>query len=226
MSAPVHRIRILLADDHAVLRAGLKLLLNGQPDMAVVGEAGDGAATVALARETRPDLVLMDLSMPGVGGLEATRLIHQQLPAVRVLVLSMYDDERYLRESLEAGASGYILKRAADTELLAAVRAVHRGETYLHPSLTTYLVDSLLHRQPAPRSEPLPAGATPAPSVLSERERAVLVLVARGHTNQQVADLLGLSVKTVETYKTRLMDKLGCRGRAALVRYAIEHGLL
>lgn len=215
------KIRIVIADDHAVLRSGLRMLLGAQADMEVVGEAGDGAEAVREALAKRPDVVLMDVAMSGENGLEATRRIKQQAPATKVLMLSMYDDESYLRRALEAGASGYALKRAADTELLSAIRAVARDEVYLHPALTRVLVADLLQRDPAAPPQPRPE----APR-LTEREVEVLRLVALGHTNQEIADTLYLSVKTVESYKGRLMEKLGLRGRAALVRYAVEAGLL
>jgi two-component system, NarL family, response regulator NreC len=215
------KIRLLLADDHAVLRSGLRMLLDAQPDMEVVGEAADGGEAVRTALESRPDVVLMDVAMTGESGLEATRRIKQRAPEIRILVLSMYDDESYLRRALEAGASGYALKRAADTDLLSAIRAVARDEMYLHPALTRVLVGDLLRRDlSAPQS-----ARQDAPH-LSERELEVLRLVALGHTNQEIADALYLSVKTVESYKGRLMEKLGLRGRAALVRYAVEAGLL
>lgn len=215
------KIRIVIADDHAVLRSGLRMLLGAQADMEVVGEAGDGAEAVREVLAKRPDVVLMDVAMSGENGLEATRRIKQQAPATKVLMLSMYDDESYLRRALEAGASGYALKRAADTELLSAIRAVARDEVYLHPALTRVLVADLLQRDPAAPPQPRPE----APR-LTEREVEVLRLVALGHTNQEIADTLYLSVKTVESYKGRLMEKLGLRGRAALVRYAVEAGLL
>ena len=215
-------VRILIADDHAVLRTGLRMLLDAQPDMEVIGEASDGNEAVAQALASQPDLVLMDVAMSGGGGLEATQQIRQQAPGIRVLMLSMYDDESYLRRALEAGASGYALKRAADTELLSAIRAVAQDEVYLHPALTRVLVSDLLKREASPSEAPRP---TTLPR-LSEREVEVLRLVALGHTNQEIADTLVLSVKTVESYKGRLMEKLGLRGRAALVRYAVEAGLL
>jgi DNA-binding NarL/FixJ family response regulator len=219
--ATTPKARLLIADDHAVLRSGLRVLLDAQPDLEVIGEAADGAEAVREAVALRPDVVLMDVAMTGEGGLEATRRIREQAPEVKVLVLSMYDDESYLRRALEAGASGYALKRAADTELLSAIRAVVRDEVYLHPALTRVLVADLLGRD---ASSPRPA--RPDSSPLSEREVEVLRLVALGHTNQEIADSLCLSVKTVESYKGRLMEKLGLRGRAALVRYAVEAGLL
>lgn len=214
------KIRVLLADDHAVLRAGLRMLINAQPDMEVAGEASSGEEALRLARELTPDLVLMDISMPGAGGIEATAQIRRDCPKVRVLALTMHDDPAYLRSVLAAGGSGYVLKRAADTELLSAIRITHRGETYLAPSLAGAVVQEVLGRK-AKKGE----GDVPG-DTLSEREREVLRLVAQGHTNQQVADRLALSVKTVETYRARLMEKLGLKSRADLVRYALSTGLL
>jgi two-component system, NarL family, response regulator NreC len=215
------KIRLLVADDHAILRSGLRVLLSAQPDMEVVGEAADGAEAFREALASRPDVVLMDVAMGSENGLDATRRIKEQAPEIKVLVLSMYDDESYLHRALEAGASGYALKRAADTDLLSAIRAVARDEMYLHPALTRIVVTDLLRRESA-----APAAARPLDPHLTERETEVLRLVALGHTNQEIADALFLSVKTVESYKGRLMEKLGLRGRAALVRYAVEAGLL
>jgi len=217
--SPPRVIRVLIVDDHAILRSGLRMLLGAQQDMDVVGEASDGAEAVRLVDELQPDVVLLDLAMPGTSGLDALRLIKRDGSSTRALILSQYDDESYLRRALEAGASGYVLKRAADVELLSAIRAVSRGEVYLEPMLTRLVVNDLFRR-----------GDDNAVSVkvpaLSDREREVLQLVALGHTNQQIADQLILSVKTVETYKARVMEKLGVRGRAALVRYAMEQGLI
>ncbi len=209
-------IRILLADDHTVLRAGLRALLAPQPDLEVVGEASDGGEAVRLAQRLQPDVVVMDIGMPGVGGIDATAWIKRELPATKVLILSMHDDQGYLRQVLRAGASGYLLKRAADTELLAAIRAAARGEVYLDPALTRGLVDEVVRPDPDRVGEP----------TLSDREQEVLRLLAYGHTNQQVAERLCIGVKSVETYKARLMEKLGLRGRAELVRYALQHGIL
>ncbi len=210
---------ILLADDHAVLRAGLRLLLDAQPDINVVGEAGDGREALALAGQLQPDLILLDLTMPGLSGMEALPALRQAAPAARILILTMHDDESYLRQALRQGAAGYVLKRAVDAELISAVRAVRRGEIYVHPSLTRSLLEDLL-----PDS---PANAPGDPwAALSEREREVLTLVARGHTSAEIADRLSLSVKTVETYRARGMEKLGLRSRAALVQFALAHGLL
>ena len=213
------RIRVLLADDHAVLRAGLRVLINGQPDMEVVGEAATGEEAWRQADAVKPDVVLLDLTMPGMGGVEATERIVRDCPGVRVLVLTMHDDVAYLRSVLAAGAASYVLKRSADTELLSAIRITHRGGTYLEPSLAGDIVQDALGRRGRP-------GEDSARSPLSEREREVLRLVAQGHTNQEIADRLSLSVKTVETYRARLMTKLGLRTRADLVRYALSVGLL
>ncbi len=215
----IRRTRVYIADDHAVLRSGLRMLLNAQPDLEVVGEAGDGVETYRGVLELRPDVALVDVSMPQVDGLEAIRRLKSQVPDVRFLVLSMYDDEGYLRRALEYGASGYVLKKAADGELMAAIRAVARGEVYVYPSLTPLLVNRYLGRTDE-------AHPGLSPSGLSDRELEVLKLIAAGYTSQQVGDQLGLSAKTVDTYKTRVMEKLGLKGRAELVRYALRHGLL
>ncbi len=213
------RIRILIADDHAVLRAGLRMLLNAQPDMEVVGEASTGEEAVQQARTLKPDIVLMDLTMPGAGGTEATARIVRGCPGVRVLVLTMHDDAAYLRGVLAAGASGYVLKRSADAELLSAIRITRRGEAYIAPSLAGAVVQEALGRR-ARQADSAPGEA------LSDRERDVLRLLAQGHTNQHVAEQLAVSVKTVETYRARLMAKLGLKTRAELVRYALSAGLL
>ncbi len=221
------KIRVLIADDHAILRSGLRLLLEAQPDMEVVGEAGSAEEAVALEARLRPDVVLMDLTLParpgssssGAAGLEAIRRIRASRPEARVLALTMHDDEGYLRAVLEAGGVGYVLKQAADTELLSAIRAASRGGTYLHPAHARVLVESLLRRGES-------AAKDDDYERLSPREQEVLRLLALGYTNQQVADRLCLSVKTVETYRARLTEKLGLRSRADIVRYALQRGLL
>ena len=210
------RIRILIADDHAVLRTGLRMLIGSQRDLDVVGEASDGDEAVRKAAALRPDVALVDISMPGSGGIKAIERIREAAPATRVVVLTMHDMPAYLRAALAAGASGYVVKRAADSALLAAIRDVHRGRTVLDPALAASVVQSGLRRRGAATSP-----ATP----LSQREREVLELVAQGYTNQQIADHLGLSVKTVETYRARLVEKLGLQSRAELVRYALDSGL-
>jgi DNA-binding NarL/FixJ family response regulator len=209
--------RILLADDHAVLRAGLAALLNARPDMLVVGEAADGADILALAADLQPDLILLDLSMPRLGGLEALPLLRQKTPQSRILILTMHDDESYLRQALKTGASGYVLKKAADVELIAAIQAVMRGDVYVHPAM----IRALLPDMP-PDTQ---ATAQNDWQALSDREQDVLRLVALGHTSREIADQLSLSVKTVETYRARGMEKLGLSNRAALVRFALAQGL-
>ncbi len=213
------RIRILIADDHTVLRAGLRMLIGAQPDMEVVGEAANGDAAVRKALETSPDVVLLDITMPGSGGLKAIELIREECPTSRVLVLTMHDVPAYLRSALAAGAAGYVVKSAADTELLSAIRSVHRGRPALDPTLAATVVQGALGKRVSG------VQARGRLNLLSPREREVLDLVAQGYTNQQVADRLGLSVKTVETYRTRLVEKLGLRSRADLVRYAVDSGL-
>jgi two-component system response regulator NreC len=215
----MNKIRLLVADDHPVVRAGLRALLNAQLDMDVVGEACDGETAIARALELQPDVVIMDITMKDLSGLSATRQIRKQAPQVKVLVLTIHDDEEYLGRMLEAGATGYVLKQAADTELTVAIRAVHRGEVYLYPSFTRVLLKDRL-----PAAEEDLDGKQDSP--LSARETEVLRLVALGHTNRQIADQLYLSVKTVETYRSRLMQKLDLKDRAALVRYALRKGLL
>lgn len=211
-------VRILIADDHAVLRSGLRMLLNSHPAYQVVGEAGDGRELLALAERLQPDLILLDLNMPVLGGLDALAALRRLAPAARVVVLTMHDEESYLRQALRQGASGYVLKKAADTELLSAIQAVLRGEVYVHPSMTRSLLEDLL---------PAPDGMAEDPwEALSEREREALGLVARGHTAAEIAALLSLSVKTVETYRARGMEKLGLRSRAQLVQFALARGLL
>ena len=214
------KIKLILADDHAILRAGLKTLFSAQPDIEVIAEATDGAEAVRKSQELTPDIVLMDISMPGLNGFEATRQIKMCNPKIKVLALTMHDDENYLFQMFRAGADSYVPKKAADTELLAAIRATYRGEHYIHSSMTKGYVGDL-------RSKDIPSVTIPRnDDGLSEREIEVLRLLALGHANQQIADRLFLSVKTVETYKTRLKGKLGLQGRADLVRYAIQRGLL
>ncbi len=214
------KIRMLLADDHAVLRAGLKMLLNSQPDMEVIAEAADGEEAVRKSIEASPDIVVMDITLPKVNGLEATRKIKEQNPAIKVLVLTMHEDEGYLHRALRSGVDGYVPKKAADTDLLAAIRATYQGEHFIHSSMTTGLVAELRDKDTV-----IPVRNQGQPK-LSRREGEVLQLLAMGHTNQQMADKLYLSVRTVETYAAHLKSKLGSRGRAGLVRYAIQIGLL
>lgn len=213
-------IRVLIADDHAILRSGLKMLINAQGDMEVVAEAPDGDRAVQAARETRPHVALMDLTMPGSGGMCALEEIARCCPDTRVLVLSMHDDPAYLRSVLAAGASGYVLKRAVDTELLAAIRAVHRGGVFVDPSLAHIFVRDALDKAPAA------SGAPRSLNILSERERQVLELVAQGYGSQEIAKQILVSVKTVETYRARIAEKLGLRTRNEIIRFAVQMGLL
>jgi len=215
------KIRLLVADDHPVVRAGLRMLLSAQLDMEVVGEAVDAAAAVARAMELRPDVVIMDITMEGMSSLAATREIRRRIPETKVLVLTIHDNEEYLRQMLEAGATGYVLKQAADIELAVAIRAVHRGEVYIYPSFTRVLLGDLAQDIEMERY-----AEQDAYELLSQREKQVLRLVALGHTNRQIADQLFLSVKTIEAYRARLMQKLHLKGRSALVRYALRKGLL
>lgn len=212
-------IRIFLVDDHALLRSGLKMLLNSQPGMQVVGEACDGKEALARIPGLTPDVVLMDITMPGGGGLETTRQICARLPNTKVIVLTMHDNESYLRQFLLAGARGYVLKKAADTELTDAIRAVYRGEMYVYHSLTETVLRSYLGKAQEGRK-------TGEEKVLSEREREVLKLIAWGYSYKEIAGRLSLSIKTVETYKVRIMEKLELKGRADFVRYAVSHGWL
>lgn len=216
----MNKIKILLADDHAVLRTGLRLLINSQPDMEVIGEAGDGQEAIEKTRILNPDIVLMDITMPKMGGIEATREIKKERPLVKVLALTVHEDEAHLRSFLEAGASGYVPKKAADVQLLEAVRVVYKGEAYLHPSQASILLQSLK------KAESSAGGERDDLSILSPREKKVLELIAQGYTNQEAAEKLFLSVKTVETYKARLMEKLNLKSRADLIRYALQKGIL
>jgi DNA-binding NarL/FixJ family response regulator len=208
-------VKLLIADDHGIVRGGLRLLLDGQPDMEVVAEACDGVEAVELALRVRPDLCVLDVSMPRMTGLQATVEIRSHAPEIAVLLLSMYDDERYLFEALQAGAAGYVLKREADTALVAAVRAVARGE----PFMTNAAERSLLREWMADDS-------TGPVEPLTLREREVLKLIAEAHTNKQIGETLHLSEKTVESHRANLMRKLEMRDRVELVRYAIRRGLI
>jgi len=209
--------RILIADDHGVLRAGLRALLNAEPGLDVVGEAGDGDEALRLTRTLQPDIVLMDINMPGSGGIEATRQLKQLHPDVRVLILTVHEDEGLLQEAIRAGAAGYIIKRAVESELINAIRAVSRGDLYVHPSMTRALLTN---------TSLASAGNQAAIETLTPREIEILGLIAQGHTNRQIADLLTLSVRTVESHRANLMEKLNVHSRVELVRYAAQHGLL
>jgi DNA-binding NarL/FixJ family response regulator len=208
-------MRLLIADDHGVVRGGLRLLLERQSDMEVVAEAGDGAEAVRLALAHRPDLCVMDVAMPLLTGLQATREIRAHAPGIAVLILSMHDDERYLFEALKAGAGGYVLKKEADQVLVDAVRAVVGGQPFLTRGAQQALVRSWIEDDATGPSEPL----TP-------REQEVLKLIAEAHTNKEIAEVLHLAEKTIESHRANLLRKLGMRDRVELVRYAIRRGLI
>src|SRR5882724_8673473 len=220
MAARKSNIRVMIADDHAILRAGLRFLVNAQPDMEVVAEAPDGEAAIQAARETTPHVALMDLTMPRTGGMRALQEIARDCAETRVLVLTMHDDPAYLRAVLAAGASGYVLKRSVDAELLTAIRAVHRGGTFVDPSLANVLVQDVIAKKSAKARAKRPV------KILSGRELQVLRLVARGYTSQQIGKQIRVGVKTVETYRSRLAQKLGLRTRSDVVRFAVQMGLL
>jgi DNA-binding NarL/FixJ family response regulator len=214
----VTRLRVFLADDHAVVREGLKALINAQAGMEVVGEAADGQAALGAATELRPDVVVMDISMPRLSGARATEQLKQACPLVKVLALTVHEDKSYLRQLLQAGAEGYVLKRAAAEELVHAIRAVAAGKVYLDPSVAGKVVGSFVRK----------GGAREAlqETDLSGREEEVVRLIAQGYSNKEIAARLSLSVKTVETYKARSLEKLGLRSRTELVRHALQCGWL
>lgn len=211
-------IRVLLADDHTILRSGLRLLLGGHPDFEVVGEAGSFDEAVALAASLAPDVVTLDLTMPGGSGLAAIERLRAAAPGARVLVLTMHEDPAYVRAAIASGAAGYLVKSAADSTLIDALRAVNRGRLFIEVD-DARATETLV-------STSAPGGGPSPVSTLSSREREVLVQLARGHTNQEIADRLGLSVKTIESYRARLMQKLGLGTRAELTRLAMELGLV
>ena len=212
-------VRVFLADDHAVVREGLKALIAAQPGMAVVGEAADGRAACEQVPAARPDVVVMDLSMPGLTGAQATERLRREYPAARVLALTVHEDKGYLRQLLAAGAAGYVLKRAAPDELVRAIRVVAGGGIYLDPALAGQVVGGFVRRSGGD-------DGPPAAADLSDREAAVVRLTAAGYAAKEIAAQLDLSAKTVETYKARALEKLGLETRADVVRYAAQRGWL
>jgi two-component system response regulator NreC len=208
-------ISILIADDHGVLRAGLRALLSAEPDLEVVADADNGDDALRLAGELHPEVVLLDVNMPGLGGIEVTRRIKEIYPEMRVLILTVHEDESLFQEAIQAGASGYIIKRAVESELIDAIRAVKRGDLYIHPAMTRALLREISPHRVAPDDSPIEA--------LTRREVDVLKLIAQGYTNRQTAEALSISVRTVESHRANLMGKLNLRSRVDLVRYAKEH---
>jgi DNA-binding NarL/FixJ family response regulator len=208
-------IRVLVVDDHAVVRSGLRRVLDAEPDIETVGEAESAERAVFEAMEHSPDVVLMDVVMPGKSGIDGLPALLQAVPSARVLILSMQDDPRYVHEAFEAGASGYVLKEAVDTEVIAAVRAVAGGDRYVHPALGARLLAADAAERKRAEADPL-----------SDREREVLRLLALGHTNQEIAKMLFISVRTAETHRAHVMQKLRLSSRAELVRHALGEGLL
>lgn len=210
------KIKVLIVDDHTLMRSGLRLMLSAQEDIEVVGEAADGNGGIAMAQKMRPDVVLLDISMPGMNGLECLNALLANQPDLKVILLTMHEDARYVKEGFALGAMGYVLKKAADDVLYQAVRVVYSGEMYIQPSITKAVVAELTER---PRVDDLR-------KPLSDQEKKVLSLIAAGYANREIAEQLVISVKTVETYKYRIMDKLNCKKRSDLVKFALDNGLL
>ncbi len=213
------KIRVLICDDHTILREGIRLLLNSQPDIEVVAEAVDGREAVDKAHQAKPDIILMDIAMPLLNGLEATKQIRRDNPNARVLVLTMYESDEYVSQMLEAGAAGYVLKKVAGSELVYAIHSVYNGEAFLYPSITKRLVEDYLRRVELGQERDSFDG-------LTDREREVLQLIAEGHTNKEIADLLNLSVRTVQNHRAHIMEKLGMHDRGELIKYAIQKGII
>ncbi len=213
----MNRVRVLLADDHVLVRAGLRKLLESTPDLDVIGEAGDGLAVLALVAELQPSLVVMDISMPGLNGLDTTARLVKEWPDIRVLILSMHQTEEYVRQALRHGAAGYLLKDAAPVELDLALRAIARGETYLSPAVSKGVVSDYVQRL---------RGDAPEDGRLTPRQREVLQLIAEGLSTKEIARRLDISVKTADTHRTQLMKQLDIHEVAGLVRYAMRVGLV
>jgi len=212
-------IRVLIAEDHSIVRDGIRLLLQSEPDFVVVAEAANGREAVARAKETQPDVAILDISMPDLGGLDATPLVKAESPQTQVLILTMHESDEYFFRALQVGASGYVLKKAATQDLLAAVRAVARGEAFLYPSVAKKLIGDYLQR--------VQTGAAQSNYArLSDRERQVLILIAEGMSNQQIAERLIISPSTVQTHRAHILEKLGLQTTADIVKYAVQHGLI
>lgn len=215
------KIRVLLADDHAIVRAGLRMILAAEPDMSIVGETADGESALRMTEETHPDVVVMDISMPGMSGLDGVRRVKESVPDTQVVVLTMHEDQRYFFQALEAGASGYVIKGATPVELLTAIRAVRKGEAYFCPSLAKQMLNDYLRRADAGSEKEKDALGR-----LSDREKEVLKHIAEGKTGREIAAILYLSPNTVERHRANIMDKLGLHNRAELIKFAIRKGLV
>jgi two-component system response regulator NreC len=215
----MRKTRILLADDHKLMRSGLKALIEQQPDLTVVGEADDGRQAVALAASLKPDLLVMDIGMPNLNGIEAARQITQANPGTAIVILSMHSDESYVLRALKAGAKGYLLKDSAESDLIRAVHAVAGGKSFFSPAVSKVLLDDYVRKLQR-------SGAEDAYDLLTAREREILQLIAEGKSNKDVANLLNLSVYTVETHRSNIMEKLNLRGIPELILYAVRKGII
>jgi DNA-binding NarL/FixJ family response regulator len=212
----LEKIKVLLVDDHAIMRDGIRALLSLNSDIEIVGEASEGKEAVARSQELAPDVIVMDIAMPGMDGLEATRRIVKQSPRTRILILTQHDDNQYVLSAIKAGAAGYLPKRALGSELVSAIRAVNRGDSFLHPSATAALIND--YRQQAREGDSY--------DQLTPREREILKLIAEGHTSREIADSLFISLKTVMGHRSKIMEKLGLHNRTDLIKYAMRKGLL
>lgn len=212
-------IRVLLADDHTLIRAGLRMVVAAQPDLTVVGEAGDGREAVSMAQNLKPDVVVMDIGMPGLNGIEAARQIRAALPETQVVMLSMHSDEAYILRALRAGAKAYLLKDSAEPDLARAIRAAAAGKSFFSPAVGKVLLEDYMRAMER-------SGAEDSYEILSAREREILQLVAEGHSSKEIADMLHLSVYTVETHRARVMQKLNLRGIPELILYAVRKGIV